>query len=595
MNRSTLTALAGTAGLLAAALVPATASPASAADTSPCGAGGVLTTATPACTYTAPGTDTFTVPDGVTTVSIDLFGAEGGSAAGYVAPNPPNTGAPGGLGGESRATLPVNPGQTLQITLGAAGIPGSSRHGEFARPGGYGHGTGGGGAHGGGGSGGGGSDVRIGAFGAADRVLDAGGGGGAGNGGPLLHGGAGGGPVGEAGGQGGGPAGSGVAGGGGTQTAPGTGSPNSALGGPGASGGEFDMWTGLYNPGSGGTGGNGARGGNGGGGGGGGFVGGAGGSGGGNPGNLYGAGGGGGSSYATPEATASQLLPGVNHGNGRAIVSFRYGTTTTLTADTQTPLFGHPVTLTATVDPANPVAPGPTGTVTFSDGTTPLATVRMNGNQASFTTGKFQPGTHSITATYSGDPSLTPSTTAHATDATVGFSEPCITTAHHGPLTVKADRSLCVASGGTQDGPVAVDPGGALAVLDSAIHGPLTADGALALTICRSMLQGAVTVHGTSGYVRLGSDPAHTGSCAGNEIHGPLTLTVNTGGLGVFGNTVTAPVRITDNSGSGLLADNAVPALEANTITGPLRCEGNEPELRQADNTVNAPRYGQCR
>ncbi|WP_405706508.1 hypothetical protein OG264_04415 [Streptomyces xanthophaeus] len=67
----------------------------------------------------------------------------------------------------------------------------TSRHGEYARPGGYGHGSGGG-AHGGGGSGGGGSDVRTGAFGPADRVLVAGGGGGAGNGGPLLGGGSGG-------------------------------------------------------------------------------------------------------------------------------------------------------------------------------------------------------------------------------------------------------------------------------------------------------------------------------------------------------------------------------------------------------------------
>ncbi|RAG87572.1 hypothetical protein DN069_00850, partial [Streptacidiphilus pinicola] len=149
MRRPVLIALAGTAGLLAAALVPLAVSPAAAADTSPCGATGVLATTSPnACTYAATGTDTFTVPAGVTAVTVDLFGAEGGSAAGYVLPNPPNTGAPGGLGGESRATLSVQPGQTLQLTIGAAGTPGSSRHGEFARPGGFGHGSGGGGADG---------------------------------------------------------------------------------------------------------------------------------------------------------------------------------------------------------------------------------------------------------------------------------------------------------------------------------------------------------------------------------------------------------------------------------------------------------------
>lgn len=235
-SRSKAVAWGGATSLLAAtmmAILSATAKPVNAAAL--CGSGGAFTTSAPTCTYTKVGTDTFTVPDGVTEATFDLFGAEGGSAAGFVAPNPPNDGAPGGLGGETRATLAVSPGQTLQITVGTAGINGSSQHGVFAQPGGFGHGTGGFGGHGGGGSGGGGTDVRVGAFGATDRVLIAGGGGGAGNGGPLLHGGNGGGLAGESGGQGGGPAGSGVAGSGATQTADGAGAPHPAgPGGPGA-------------------------------------------------------------------------------------------------------------------------------------------------------------------------------------------------------------------------------------------------------------------------------------------------------------------------------------------------------------------------
>ncbi|MFG2824637.1 Ig-like domain-containing protein [Kitasatospora sp. NPDC048365] len=563
MNRTTLTAVVGTTGLLAAALVPvaaASAAPPSPQAASPCGAGGVFTVSPPTCSYSAAGTDTFTVPDGVTAVTVDLFGAEGGSAAGYVAPNPPNTGAPGGPGGESRATLAVRPGERLQLTLGAAGTPGTSRHGEFARPGGYGHGSGGGGAHGGGGSGGGGSDVRTGAFGPSDRVLVAGGGGGAGNGGPLLHGGAGGGPVGEDGGQGGGPDGSGVAGGGG-ESAPGAGSPNSALGGPGVPGGDYDMWTGLYNPGSGGTGGNGARGGNGGGGGGGGWQGGAGGSGGGNPGNLYGAGGGGGSSWAAPGATDVSLLRGVNHGAGRATVTFRYGSTTTLTADERNPLFGHPVTLTATVASA---AGTPDGTVTFTDGTRALATVPLTDGRASYTTAALQPGAHPVTASFGGSPDVAPSGTAQPLDLAVGFSGPCLTTAHHGPLAVDAGSALCLGPGGSQNGPLTVRPGGALAVLGARLDGPLTSDGALALTVCGSTLSGPVTVRTSAGEVRLGA-----------------------GADGCDGNTVTAPVRLTDNAGPVLL--------DGNTVTGPLRCEGNAQPPALTGNTVSGPRSGQCR
>ncbi|SOD83358.1 Ig-like domain-containing protein [Streptomyces sp. Ag109_G2-15] len=600
--RTTLLPAVGAAGLVAAVLAPLPAGAAvpadpadssTAAPASPCGTGGLFTTAPPTCTYSTAGrTDTFTVPDGVDAISVDLYGAEGGSAAGFVAPNPPNTGAPGGLGGKSQARLAVTGDQKLQVTVGAAGIPGTSRHGEFARPGGFGHGSGGGGAHGGGGSGGGASDVRVGDFGAADRVLVAGGGGGAGNGGPLLHGGDGGGPVGQDGGQGGGPDGSGIAGGGGSRTTPGTGSPNSALGGPGGAASDTDPNTGLPNPGSGGTGGNGARGGNGGGGGGGGYFGGGGGSGGGNPGNLYGAGGGGGSGYATPAASEVSLLQGVNHGTGKAVVSFRYGTTVSLATDTSTPLFGHPVTLTATAAPANPAAGTPSGTVTFSDGTTPLATVPLEAGRARFTTGGLRPGAHALTATYSGDESFTPSATDGPTDLTVGFSRPCITTAHHGALTVPADQAICIGPGGSQDGKVTVQTGGSLAVSDARITGAVTADGALALAVCRSTLTGPLTVRHSTGYVRIGGDAT---TCAGNVIRGPLTLDANTGGIGAGGNTVTGAVSITGNSGSGPLPDEGTPTFEDNQVNGPLSCDGNEPALNQSDNTVTGPRSGQCR
>ncbi|MGN5386193.1 Ig-like domain-containing protein [Streptomyces sp. JL7001] len=608
MLRSKTAMVAGATGLLAAVLtaVPATADPAppapasapapATAAPSPCGAGGTFTAAPPTCAYTAVGTDTFTVPEGVTSAVIDVFGAEGGSAAGFVTPNPPNDGAPGGLGGETRATLSVAAGQNLQITVGGAGSNGSSRRGEYARPGGTGHGAGGGGSHGGGGSGGGATDVRVGAFGPGDRVLVAGGGGGAGNGGPLLRGGHGGGPAGEPGGQGGGGEGSGVAGGGATSTAHGTGSPNSRLGGPGIPGGDIDPNTGLPNPGSGGPGGNGARGGNGGGGGGGGYFGGGGGSGGGNPDNLYGAGGGGGSGFAAPSATGVSLLPGVNHGNGKAIVSFRYDTALTVAADTAAPLFGHAVTFTATATPANPAAGAPTGTATFFDGPTRLATVPLDGGRAVLRTGALRPGEHAITAVYDGDASHTPSSTPASSAVTVGFSRPCITTARHGALTVAAGEALCIASGGSQTGPVTVEPGGSLAVTDARVTGAVSVSGALALTVCGAQVTGPVSVTASTGPVLIGS-PGPAAACAGNTFAGPLTLGGNSGGLEASANSVTGPVRIDGNSGSaeGLAATEGAPSFQANRVTGPLRCEGNRPTLVHTGTVVLGPRSGQCR
>ncbi|WP_330300095.1 Ig-like domain-containing protein [Streptomyces sp. NBC_00503] len=560
----------GAAGLLAALLVPlaAAADPADAAG--PCGPGGAFTSSPPTCTYATAGTDVFTVPAGVSALTVDLYGAEGGSAAGFVAPSPPNDGSPGGLGGRTHAVLAVTPGQSIQITRGGVGSSGTSRHGEYARVGGFGHGSGGGGAHGGGGSGGGATDLRTGAFGSTDRILVAGGGGGAGNGGPLLHGGNGGGPAGDNGGDGGGPEGSGIGGTGGSRTQAGIGVRTNPVGAKGGDASDIDQNTGLPNPGSGGTGGNGGRGGNGGGGGGGGWHGGGGGSGGGNPGEFYAAGGGGGSGYAAAaEAGVSEagLFSGVQHGNGKAVVSFRFATSTSLVADTSTPLFGHSVALTATVDSANPLAATPGGSVTFSDGTTPLATVPLEAGKAVFTTSALRPGLHPISASYTPDADHTASTTGQPAGITVGFSRPCITTASHGPLTVASGQSLCIGSGGSQSGPVTVRPGGALAVSDGQITGPVSADGALAVSVCGSKVTGPLSVRTTSGSVLIGAGPGSQFSdCAGNTITGPVSLVGNTGGV----------------------------EFSADRVTGPLGCEANAPAPHVGDVTVLGPRSGQC-
>ncbi|MEO8192013.1 MAG: Ig-like domain repeat protein [Acidobacteriota bacterium] len=64
---------------------------------------------------------------------------------------------------------------------------------------------------------------------------------------------------------------------------------------------------------------------------------------------------------------------------------------------------GQPVTFTAIVSASGPAAGGPTGSVTFFDATTPLATVTLISGQASFTTSTLSAGSHPITAVYSGD------------------------------------------------------------------------------------------------------------------------------------------------------------------------------------------------
>jgi hypothetical protein len=111
---------------------------------------------------------TYTVPVGVSTISVDVAGAKGGQKdATYI----------GGKGGRVQALVPVTPGEVLQVFVGGAGATAST-----VASGGY---NGGGGIthHAGSsvtGTGGGSSDIRRSPYGIADRIIVAGGGGGGG-------------------------------------------------------------------------------------------------------------------------------------------------------------------------------------------------------------------------------------------------------------------------------------------------------------------------------------------------------------------------------------------------------------------------------
>jgi len=134
------------------------------------------------------GAQEWTVPDGVTEITIDAFGAQGGQA---------QDGTAGGEGGEATATIPVTPGEVLQVNVGCQPATGNPAAGGFN--GGGASGTASGAIGNGGGGGGGASDVRQSGSGLADRVVIAGGGGGGGGSSAPCTGGNGGGTTGDAG------------------------------------------------------------------------------------------------------------------------------------------------------------------------------------------------------------------------------------------------------------------------------------------------------------------------------------------------------------------------------------------------------------
>jgi hypothetical protein len=286
-----LVALVALVAAMAALLIAYNTSPARAADSCQPSGSQVV------CTFEYTGAaQSWTVPDGVSQATFDVFGAQGGSEP---------SGKPGGLGGEATATIAVNPGDTLQVNVGGAGGNGTTTQ---RGPGGFNGGASGGSPGGSfgapaGGGGGGASDVRSGAFGLANRIIVAGGGGGAGGFGGA--GGVGGGLFGTAGGDATSVFGTSGGGGGGTSSAGGSGGAGS--GGNGGGGGS----------GFGGFGGSGSGDGSGGGGGGGGYYGGGGGGGGVDA--ADGGGGGGGSGFGPSGVVFDS---GVREGNGLVTITY---------------------------------------------------------------------------------------------------------------------------------------------------------------------------------------------------------------------------------------------------------------------------------
>jgi hypothetical protein len=383
------------------------------------------------CSYTAVGESTFTVPPGITIVSVDAVGAAGGPGH----PNDLEPDNPGGAGREVSGPLDVSGLTTLYVEVGGVGASYSNE--------GLGGFNGGGRSYQGGG-GGGASDVRTASNATSltesdTRLLVAAGGGGGGdsaegcNGADVKETGGAGGDAGADGQPGAGLSGCAPGGGGGagqqTQTANGGISPYNASEngesgtlGIGGQGGTNDPDDGDYS----------VFGITGGGGGGGVYGGGGGadatGTGGGN-------GGGGGGSSRVP--AGGQDLGPSSEPASVTITYTRLGTNTTGAATPPTATQGQSVSDTATVAAAAPAtqrrsanarprsAPAgvPTGTVTFTlfdnsscSGTPVFTDPNEPVNPSGVATAKsFTPtstGTYYWIAAYSGDASYAPSTTA---------------------------------------------------------------------------------------------------------------------------------------------------------------------------------------
>lgn len=144
-----------------------------------------------------------------------------------------------------------------------------------------------------------------------------------------------------------------------------------------------------------------------------------------------------------------------------------------------------------------------------------------------------------------------------------------VTSAHPGPLVVRAAQAVLVGQGATVRGPVTVEAGGALDVEGATVDGGVQAVGADALRVCGSRVNGPLSSLAAAGVVVVGDDDG-TSPCAGNTVSGPVALLSSRSGVEFDDNRVSGPVLIAGTGGTLPAPDTGPVDVSGNRVSGPL-------------------------
>jgi sugar lactone lactonase YvrE len=128
----------------------------------------------------------------------------------------------------------------------------------------------------------------------------------------------------------------------------------------------------------------------------------------------------------------------------------RTSTTTAVTSNSNPAVLQSSVTFTATVSAASGT---PTGTMNFLDGSASLGSGSLSNRVATFTTSSLAVGTHSITASYSGDTNFAPSTSSALSQSIIDFAVSPVGGGSGG-----GGSTQSVAPGGTATYSIAITP-----------------------------------------------------------------------------------------------------------------------------------------
>jgi hypothetical protein len=178
-------------------------------------------------------------------------------------------------------------------------------------------------------------------------------------------------------------------------------------------------------------------------------------------------------------------------------------TTTSLSSSANPSVYGQAVTFTATVAPTTGTGT-PTGTVTFTDGSTTLGTSSLSGGKATFTTSTLSVGSHTIGAAYSGDSTFKASSASLT--QTVNKAPTKLTAA---PATRSAGQFSATLTRSDNAAPI---PGQTAVFTVSTLTGKATLCSAVTNT------SGVATCHGTVPATALLAT-SYTASYAGNSTY----------------------------------------------------------------------------
>jgi hypothetical protein len=258
-------------------------------------------------------------------------------------------------------------------------------------------------------------------------------------------------------------------------------------------------------------------------------------------------------------------------------------TTVVLSSPTVDPSpLGGPVTLRSHVAVTSPGFAFPSGTVQFRDGAAALGSpvsVTPQGD-AELTVTTLGGGTHSITAAYSGDDRLNPSTSSPLTRTVTCTT--IVTGTVGGSYAVPASGTTCFSSAHI-GGNINIPAGARVSFAGTSVGGSITGSGAYVL-MCATTVGGAVTLQG-AGPITMGDSVM---GCAPNVVSGTLQISSAKSGVRIFDNDVRGNLIVTGTSGGATI-------IGGNTVGGTLSCSGNNPAATNGGRPNRAPRRsGEC-